>query len=117
MEVETGLCEKSGNIAAKIAALKTNGEMNWKKRICKPIINNVLVDEEDNHRNIEVSANNKDSPSVIANRLSLLTKSQTGWKQRVSENDATDLTVQSKLEKSWKIEGNCVSVRQKIKGR
>jgi len=59
MEEDAVLCEKSGTIAAKIAALKTNGEMNWKKRICKPIMKKVLVDESDNHRNIEIAANNK----------------------------------------------------------
>jgi len=36
-------------------------------------------------------------------RLSLLEKSQLGWKKRVSETDAALFTVQAKLEKAGKI--------------
>ncbi|CAG7834921.1 unnamed protein product [Allacma fusca] len=110
-ETDVNLFQKSkmnrNSIAEKIAALQTNGEVGWKKRMVKinpdyPDKEKVVVPPTDQNDNVELRKNNKDS-SVIANRLSQLESSQEKWKKRVGENDANIFTVQGRLEKAGKI--------------
>jgi len=105
------------SIAEKIAALKSNGESNWKKKVAKeqpPIINTKHIpfppvlsssgEEDQNEQQVELrKTNNKELSSVVASRKSLLEKSQDGWRTRVGTNDAKDLTVNEKLVKAGKL--------------
>jgi supervillin len=77
------------SISSRVAALKRNGEENWKKRV---------QNEEKSDVVLRVSSNsNRNRSSSIADRVSLLEDSQILWKNRVEDKDVNQFTVAGKM--------------------
>ena len=113
----------------RLAALKKNGEENWKKKVPvkKVEISKNLIDNgnnEDTNGNSEVllrKKSNSERPGgkvgSLQERMSQLQTAQTSWQAKVSEKDANKFTVAGKMQRVSLSEMNEVNekLHQRIK--
>ncbi|CAG2118563.1 unnamed protein product [Medioppia subpectinata] len=79
------------SLSERMAALKRNGEENWKKRIQK-------CDEPDVELRVPTNGHsNRKRATSIADRLSLLEDSSVKWRNRVQEKDVKQFTIEGKM--------------------
>jgi supervillin len=77
------------SISERLAALKRNGEENWKKRVQNEDTSDVVLRHSSN--------SNRNRSSTIADRVSKLEDSKILWKNRVEDKDVNQFTVAGKM--------------------